>query len=352
MHDPLQRVVRLVTGILKHLVVAPRPRILAGERRRPDRRVLDGEGVDQLVGALHPEAFGHLHVPGAPGECRAITEIGRLDDQGVAVPPANRITQPFLDLGRVVLGVHPDDPGVVHHLDENHHRILALHDPLVVVVERRHHRRARRRAEREQAALGEGALLHVVIRARGIQTGFQPVRGAVVCPSRAPAPARGLDPRRIPTVGRVDQNRRAPLSIDLECALAGVDPEGVVPADVPGRARRPVTTLRRRAAVGVARSISESHRLPRALGELGRLFIGQRHLLAQLGPSLHGGQCRHVVRARQVGTTARCPANVAVLRRGHRRERQTHQCQPTETERDSTAHVNLLDFAWQMKPPL
>ena len=346
-----------MTGVLEHLVVAPRPRVLARERRRPDRRVVDGEAVDELVGALHSEALDHRHVSRAPREGRAIPEVGGLHDQGVTLPVPDRIPQPLPDLRRIVLGVHPDDPRIVVHLGQDHDVVFGLHDPLLVVVEDRQHRRAGRGAEPEQAALRERPLLHVVERARRIQTGLEPVRGAVVL-TRAPAttPSRGgcvsgdprLGPRRIPAVRGIDEDGGAPLPVDLERPGARVDPEGVVAPDVPRGTGRPVPSYRRCAAIRVAELgihrgddvVAAIERGRRPFPERRRLLIGQRHRLTQLGRTLHRRQRPGVVGAGQVRTTARRPRNVVGLCRRDRRQAQDRK--PRHTDRYSTAHVTLL----------
>ena len=335
-----------MAGVLEHLVAAPRPGVLAGERRRPHRRVLDREGVDEGVGVLQAEALGHLHVAGPLAERGPVDEVGGLDDEGVALPPADRVAQPLPDLGRIVLGVHAHDAGVVHHLDEDDDGVLALHDPLVVVVEGGQHRRARRRSEAEDAPLGVGPLLHVVVGAGGVEARLEPVRGPVVlrAPRRAGLEGRPhgrltlLGQRREAAVRGVDENRRPPLAVDPVGAGAAVDPERVVAADVPRGAPRPVAALGRRPAVGVAGGVALGHAL-RFRGRDGRrLLVGQRHRLAELDGPLHGRQRRHVVGARQVRTTARGPGNVAALRR-RRQRRQTDQREHAETDRDSSTHL-------------
>ena len=75
--------------------------------------------------------------------------VGRLDDERIAFPTADRIAKPRLDLRRHVSGrAEADDAHVVHHLGHDHHVVLRLHDGVVVVVEVvRQHRRAGVRPE-------------------------------------------------------------------------------------------------------------------------------------------------------------------------------------------------------------
>ena len=68
-----------------------------------------------------------------------VSEVGRVHNQRVAFPVADRIAHPFSDIRHDVLAVHADYTGVVVHLDENHHRIGRLHDALGVVIERGEH---------------------------------------------------------------------------------------------------------------------------------------------------------------------------------------------------------------------
>ena len=60
-----------------------------------------------------------------------------------------------------MLAVQSHDARVVHHLDQDQHGVLVLHDLVVVVVEQRDHWRAGAGAEGEDAALSRANALPV-----------------------------------------------------------------------------------------------------------------------------------------------------------------------------------------------
>ena len=64
-------------------------------------------------------------------------KVAGLDHQGVAFPPASRITVPLADRRRQMgTGVDRDDAGIVCHLAEDHDMVGRLEDVLVAVVAR------------------------------------------------------------------------------------------------------------------------------------------------------------------------------------------------------------------------
>jgi len=145
-----------------------------------------------------------------------------------------RIAHPAADGGRKMLRVHPHDAGVVHHLAENHDRILGLHNLMQVVVEIiRQRGRTGRGTEAEQAAFAEGALLRVVESAGrfGVRIlALARVRGRS-CLGRCEPFARGSIVGRYMAVRRVYHDGRSNLSIHHGECRALLQPEIVVASD-------------------------------------------------------------------------------------------------------------------------
>jgi hypothetical protein len=66
---------------------------------------------------------------------------------------ADRVAHPFANGFRQVLRIHPDNARIVHHLGEDHHGVLGLHDLMKIVVEIVRQRRwSGCRTESEQTA--------------------------------------------------------------------------------------------------------------------------------------------------------------------------------------------------------
>ena len=264
--------------------------------------------------------------------------------------------------------VHPDDAGVVHHLDQDHDRVVGLHDALHVVVEHREHRGAGGGPEPHEAAFGMGALLGVVVGAGRVEAVIEPPRGAVVGPREPgagrPGRAGAVGQGRLPAVRRVGDDRRADQPVDAERGVSAIDPEGVVAADVPGRAARPVAADGRRRPASVAGL--EPGSLPlgagrRPLVRAGRgqiehpgqpvgvrrddrrLLLGQRQAAAELPRPLQRGHGGRVVDAGQVGPAGRRAGNAGTgLGRRGGRSRRPDEGGGAETEDDSTDHRMLL----------
>ena len=91
-------------------------------------------------------------------------QVGRFDDERVAVPVPPRVPEPgALVLRQACRLTQLDDAHVVHHLGHDHHVVGVLHDGVVVVVPVvRQHRRPCAGPERHQAALGQRPELGVV----------------------------------------------------------------------------------------------------------------------------------------------------------------------------------------------
>src|SRR5260221_10036937 len=64
-----------------------------------------------------------------------VCEVGRIDDQGVAVPMTARASHPLANLcSQRRTPVEWNDPGVVHHFGEGGYVLLGLKNLIVVVV--------------------------------------------------------------------------------------------------------------------------------------------------------------------------------------------------------------------------
>ena len=225
---------------------------LAAPGTRERRRIVDGELVENRVGAHAGEAFDHLQALGRAAKSLERMKVRRLDDERIAFPPSDRIAHPGAEVWRETFTPDPDDPDIVHHLDEDHDVIPRLHDLIVVVVEVvGQHGRSGVRAERHDAALAEWTELRVVVLAPAAQFG-----GA----RRVPL-TRLLRQRRNLAVSRIHDERASPLAVDDRDAVAGIQPEIVVAADIACRSGRSVATFRRRRPVRIAGS---SRRLARS----------------------------------------------------------------------------------------
>ena len=100
-----------------------------------------------------------MHVLARAAKRRIGAPVPRLDDQRIAVPTAARAAAPLADLVRRKRPpVERDDPRLVHHLVDDQHVVVGLHELVVVVVAAGQHRRTRRRvvdaARRETLRLG------------------------------------------------------------------------------------------------------------------------------------------------------------------------------------------------------
>ena len=161
--DSGQRVVAFVARVLVDLLVGRVHRDFAAERLRERVRILDREAIQDLVRTDAREALGHLQVLAA--EPRKLWSGRKFVVSTTSVSPSHRPMESPIHVRTLAgrcLPFEPHDARVVHHLDEDHHRVLRLHDLVVVVVQQRDHRRSRARAERQDAALAERAHLRTV----------------------------------------------------------------------------------------------------------------------------------------------------------------------------------------------
>ena len=89
-----------MAGVLEHLVVAGQPSVLAAPGLGPDRGIINRKAVQQRSIVESLEAFYHVQVFRRASKACVCVEIGRIHDQGISIPPANRVTQPALDVDR------------------------------------------------------------------------------------------------------------------------------------------------------------------------------------------------------------------------------------------------------------
>ena len=166
-------------------------------------------------------------------------------------------------------------------------------------------------------------------------------------PSVPPRPPGLRCPRRLSTVRRVDDDRRAILPVNLEPRVPAVDPERVVAANVASRAS---------GSVSPRRCETERSREPVRVRRDDRHLLGrQSRPVAELpGPLQRRHGCRVIV-AGQIRTTGRGAGNVgAALRNGRRCQRRAHDREDTETHQDSTRdtrHSTLHVFGMRRNPP-
>jgi hypothetical protein len=121
----------------------------------PPCRVFDRELIEEPVLGDPLELLGHLQVFPGSGILLALWKVRRFNDQRVALEPADRVAEIGSHIVGAVLGVQPDDPRIVHHLNDDHDVVGRLNELVVVVVEAiGEHRRRAIAAERRNAALG------------------------------------------------------------------------------------------------------------------------------------------------------------------------------------------------------
>ena len=89
------RVVALVAGVLVDEFRAVPPDVLAGPGRFPGGRIVHREVVEDVAVRLQGQALGDVELLGRSAQERPGVEVHRVDDQGVAFPPADGISQPL-----------------------------------------------------------------------------------------------------------------------------------------------------------------------------------------------------------------------------------------------------------------
>ena len=194
-------------------------------------------------------------------EPRLFGEIGGVDDQRVAFPAA-RPSRPSTCViaRRQVLGVHADDPRVVHHLGEDHHRVRRLHDLVAGCCRSSSAAPAARRSIRTPSGSARRAAGARDRRTRRCPRSPDRLRARSdrrsAATLRADALPRLRRQRRHAAVRRIDDDRRALAPSTTVSTRSRVDPEAVVAADVAGRAGRAVAAKRRRGAIGLERRVA------------------------------------------------------------------------------------------------
>ena len=73
------------------MLVRLRPDVITAPSRGPHSRIVDGETVLHVAAVERTQAFGHREIPGRTQKACLIAKVGGLDDEGVALPPADRI---------------------------------------------------------------------------------------------------------------------------------------------------------------------------------------------------------------------------------------------------------------------
>ena len=86
-----------MTGVLENTILDRGPSILAAPRPGPHGGIVDRELVPQGLVVGPRETLHDVQVP-AGSQRVLVAEVGRIDDQCVALPPTNGITEPLADL--------------------------------------------------------------------------------------------------------------------------------------------------------------------------------------------------------------------------------------------------------------
>src|SRR5438552_467513 len=98
-----ERVVAFVAGVLVETLGRRVPRIFAGPRSVPRRRILDSEAIEERPRIDAREALDDVQVLARAAELRLVREVGRVDDERIALPMPDRVAHPFADGRRQVL---------------------------------------------------------------------------------------------------------------------------------------------------------------------------------------------------------------------------------------------------------
>ena len=270
-----------MTGVLVDALVGAQPR----GRTAPGRRVVgivDAELIEQAAVFLRSEALDdvetlvrHARMSSdvlasfGRGLCHALaTEVRRVDDQGVALPPTDRVAGVGENLFRWVLRVEADDARLVHQLREDHDMGRGLGDAVIGPVAPSQGRDGRPVVI--DAALPEAEQLRIVedpvfpIGSRDAPTsrpddcirlhppGAVGIRGAHAIgrrESRA-APLSGFGDRRHATVRRVGEDRVPVPAVNGKDDRAHVENAETIAAGDPAAG---VAAGRRRRTIRVAR---------------------------------------------------------------------------------------------------
>src|SRR5689334_706506 len=106
--DAGQRVVALVAGVFEDLALQGVELVLAAPGLVPDGGVGDGELVAQAVGGHARETLSNRQIPPGAVVGLGLRDVVGLDDQGIALPPADAVAEVRADLVGAVGAVQPD----------------------------------------------------------------------------------------------------------------------------------------------------------------------------------------------------------------------------------------------------
>jgi hypothetical protein len=128
-------VVAFVAGVLERLLRSRLEWKLECPGTRPRRRVLNGGAISNRRWSGAPESFDDMQTPGRTVKPDFFIDVRRVHNQGVTVPPTNRIAEPPLQVRADVRTADADDAGIVDLLGENHDVRRRLDDSVEVAVE-------------------------------------------------------------------------------------------------------------------------------------------------------------------------------------------------------------------------
>src|SRR5262249_54740812 len=107
--------------------------LLDGPWPCPNGRVFDGDLVGEAIGAGPRPALDQMQALARASIIGFRTEIGDIDDEGIALPAATRVAIPLADTGRQVGACVHDDiplpPLPLAHVVEHRDAAGGLHDP-------------------------------------------------------------------------------------------------------------------------------------------------------------------------------------------------------------------------------
>ena len=92
-----------MAGVLIDQAVATLPHVFAAPRRGPGGRIVDCEVVEQITALEQSESLDEVQVLVAAVEARLLAKICGLDDQNIAFPAPDGVSQPPPVLGGPVL---------------------------------------------------------------------------------------------------------------------------------------------------------------------------------------------------------------------------------------------------------
>src|ERR1700686_4302913 len=79
-----------------------------------------------------------MRIGAGAGQARFTSEIGRIDNESIPLPVANRVSPPLANTP-MRTPIHRDDASAVDHFIENHHGSGSLEQLNIIVVGARNH---------------------------------------------------------------------------------------------------------------------------------------------------------------------------------------------------------------------